>query len=99
MNIDLKKITSKLSSVFRKLKSYAVFVTIILVLLAYGFIVVRIRTLTSHEPDTDTVSEQLKNLKKPVIDQATIDKIQQLEESNVQVKSLFNQARDNPFQN
>lgn len=99
MNIDLKKITGKISAIFAKLRSYTVFISVILVLIAYGFIVVRIRTLASHEPDSDTVSEQLKNLKKPAIDQATIDKIQQLQESNVQVKSLFNQARDNPFQN
>lgn len=98
MNINISAISTKLKSTGKRLTKYAGFIAVLLVLGAYGFIVYRIGTLTSHEPEDDVVAERLKNLKKPSIDQATIDKIEQLEDSNVQVKSLFDQARDNPFQ-
>jgi hypothetical protein len=97
MKIDLKVIINKIKVFLRKMAGYAGFIAVILVLAAYGFIVFRIRTLANHEPDSEVVSERLKNLKKPSIDQSTIDKIQQLQETNVQVKALFDQARDNPF--
>jgi len=34
----------------------------------------------------------------PKIDQATVDKIRSLQDSSVQVRSLFDEARRNPFQ-
>ncbi len=98
MKIDVKVIINKLKILLKRMVGYAGFIAVILVLASYGFIVFRIRTLANHEPDSEVVSERLKNLKKPSIDQATIDKIQQLQETNVQVKALFDQARDNPFQ-
>jgi hypothetical protein len=98
-NLDLKKITTKLAILPRFFKKYAVFIVFILVFVAYGFIVVRIRTLASSEPDEEVVTEQLSSLNRPSIDQSTINKIQQLQDTNIQVKSLFDHARDNPFQN
>ncbi len=98
MKLDIKSIPKKVTGVVKKLGKYSVFIFVILVLLAYGFIVVRIRTLANTEPSDDAVSEQLQTLSKPKIDQQTIDKIQRLQDSNVQVKALFDQARDNPFQ-
>ncbi len=98
MKLDIKSIPKKATSILKKLSKYSVFIFVIFVLLAYGFIVVRIRTLASTEPSDDAVSEQLNTLSKPKIDKQTIDKIQKLQDSNVQVKALFDQARDNPFQ-
>lgn len=97
--LDPKGLTKKLAVIPRFLKKYAVFIVFILVLVAYGFIVFRIRTLANSEPNEDAVTEQLSSLNRPKVDQATINKIQQLRDSNVQVKALFDQARDNPFQN
>ena len=98
MSLDVKDIPKKAVSTLRRLKKYAVFACVMLVLSSYGFLVFRINNYVSHEPDDEVVSERLDNLRRPKIDQSTIDKIQQLQETNVQVKSLFDQARDNPFQ-
>lgn len=96
--LELKSITKKFKSAGKFIAKYSVFLVVILVLCAYSFIVWRIRTLANDEPDSDVVSERLDSLKRPKIDQSTIDKIQKLQDTNVQVKALFNQARDNPFQ-
>lgn len=97
-SLDIKELPKKIAAMFKKVGKYGVFICVILVLATYSFLVFRIRTLATHEPDDEVVSERLDNLRRPKIDQATIDKIQQLQETNVQVKSLFDQARDNPFQ-
>ncbi len=98
MKADLQKIITKFKSFGRLIVKYSGFIVILLALCAYGFIVYRIGALTNKEPNEDEVASQLDTLKKPTVDQNTINKIQQLEDSNVQVKTLFDQARDNPFQ-
>jgi hypothetical protein len=99
MNLDIKVISKKLIGLLKKLTKYASFIVFVLVLLAYSFVVFRIRILTSHEPDDEVVTERLRTLNRPKLDQDTVNKIQQLQDTNVQVKTLFDQARDNPFQN
>lgn len=98
MNIRLKSIISAVFKVFRKIKPYFGFAFIIGVLCLYGFLIFRIGTLASHEPAEAAVTEQLNTLKRLKIDQTTIDKINQLEDQNVSVQSLFKSARDNPFE-
>jgi hypothetical protein len=39
----------------------------------------------------------LNTVQRPQIDERTVDRIQQLEDRNVEIRSLFEQARDNPF--
>lgn len=99
MSLDIKEIPKKAAGIFKKASKYGVFIFVILVLCAYSFVVFRINSLAAHEPEDEIVNDRLNNLRRPKIDQDTINKIQQLEETNVQVKALFDQARDNPFQN
>lgn len=96
-NLDLKVISAKLLSVTQKLKKYVGFMFVILLICIYGFLVFRINTLTSREPDEEALTEKLKSLRLPKIDQAELDKIEQLEDNSEEVQALFNHARENPF--
>lgn len=98
MNIDLKKLSAKLSKLTRKVYHYRVIMFLLIVSLLYGWLIVRINLLSRQEPSEDTVTEKLQTIKRPVIDQSTVDKIQQLQDNSVDVQTLFKQARDNPFQ-
>jgi len=64
----------------------------------YSFLVFRINALNAQEPSDDDVTAKLKTVQRPKVDQSVIDKIQQLQDNSVDVKSLFNHARDNPFE-
>jgi hypothetical protein len=70
---------------------------LVVLVMLYGFIVWRIETLSTAEPDAAAVATQTKATSKPHLDQALVDKINQLESTNVTVKALFDQARKNPF--
>ena len=97
MNLELKDIPTKLAPVGLFLRRYVVLIFILAFLAIYGFLVIRINMLSSAEPDDDAITEKLTSVQQTKIDQTSIDKITQLQEQNVEVQTLFQQARDNPF--
>ena len=74
------------------------FVTILFVLLIYLFIVVRISSLATADPAQTDIDTALTSSAVPKIDKNAIEQIQKLEQNSPQVQALFNQARNNPFQ-
>ncbi len=96
MNIFKSKYSSALS-ILKKLRSYGGFTAIIIILCTYSFMLYRINVLTEKEPSIDDKTEKILELRPPTIDQKAVDAINQLEERNVEVKALFDNARDNPF--
>lgn len=98
INLDLKDIPAKLLALLQKLKKYTVFICILAVLGIFVFLVWRIQHYATVEPtDTDVVNK-LNELHTPRLDQDAVNKILLLEDQNVEVQTLFNQARQNPFQ-
>lgn len=76
---------------------HRVVIFVVIVAVLYGFLAVRIQTLANIEPDESAVASKSAPAR-PVIDQATLNKIQQLQDNSVNVRTLFDQARQNPFQ-
>ena len=97
-DINLKQITNHGASALKKARVYATFIFIITVLLIYSFLVLRISVLSQAEPSEAEAAEQAVTVKRLKIDQNAIDKIEELEDQNIAVQSLFQAARDNPFQ-
>jgi hypothetical protein len=61
-------------------------------------VLLRINTLGSTQPSSDAVTSQVQAARIPHIDQSVVRQLQSLQDNSVSVKSLFNQARANPFQ-
>ena len=94
-----------LTNIFKKIKSFEnismrhlSFMIVMLSLGVYSFIVFRINSLIVAEPTDAQVSEKLQTVQRPKIDQVSIDKINQLSDNSVEVKAIFKEARQNPFQ-
>jgi hypothetical protein len=98
MNLDLKQIKPLYAKISSRLSGRMVFIAVIGILLAYVFVVWRISSLTTAEPTPEAVSSALSETNIPKVDEEAIEQIQSLEESSNQVKSLFDKARNNPFQ-
>lgn len=98
MNIDLKTLPEQLKSYFKALNRHMKFIFIIVILGVSSFLVFEINRLTNKEPSLEQITQQQEIIKRPRIDQETISKIEQLEDQNIAVQSLFKTARDNPFQ-
>lgn len=97
-NLDLKTLATKLMPVLAWLRRYQVITFIVVLVSIYSLLVFRINLLVSKQPNDSDVTTQLKAVNPPKIDPAVISKIQQLQDNSVEIKTLFNQARDNPFQ-
>lgn len=97
MDLGLDKISGKLGPLVQSSKHYMVFAFLILFCCLYGFLIFRINSLARSEPTDEQVAEKLQKSTRPRIDEEAVSKIQQLEEQNVQIKSIFEEARQNPF--
>ena|SRR3989344_1969807 len=97
MKIDIKDILAKISPILQLIRRYIVFIYVVALLIILCFFVFRINQLSHIMPTDDAVNEKLQTVQRPRIDQAVLDKIQELQNQNIQVQSLFNEARSNPF--
>lgn len=97
MNNQLRDLKKRFGPVVKFTKQYLGFILLIGFLACVGFMVLKIDQLSSVEPTDDQVTEKLNDVKRPTIDQNAIDKIQQLQDQNIDVKTLYDQARSNPF--
>lgn len=98
MNFDLKELPNKLEPFLQKFRRNIVMIFILALAAVFGFLILRISMLAHSEPSEQAVDEKLQQVKRPKIDEKAAQKIQQLEDTNVQIRSLFKQARENPFQ-
>lgn len=71
---------------------------LVLVGAIYGYILVQISTLSTAEPSEASISDQVQTARMPHIPESLITQLQELEDTNVAVKTIFNEARQNPFQ-
>lgn len=97
MKIETKDIVAKLQNFSIFIKTYVMFVFVLVVFLIFSFFVFRINQINNLEPTATEIEEKLQTVQRPKIDKAVLDKIEQLQGQNIEVRSLFDQARKNPF--
>ena len=95
LNLNLKDLPAQLSTILAKVGAYKAFIFFLIVAGVYGYIVLRINTLSNIAPNQSEVTAQ--RTAQPRINPSTIAKIQSLQDNSVSVQTIFQQARDNPF--
>lgn len=95
---DLKSLIAKASLGVEKVRRFSFFLFIGFVAILYGFVVFRIQSLTSAQPSPDSVTSQVKAAQVPHIDKSVVKQLESLNDNSVNVQTLFNEARSNPFQ-
>lgn len=98
MNLNLKSLFSSAKKYLAVGIKHAPFAAIILVLVCFLFLVFKINQLASAEPSPESESTAAISTKIPKIDPSAVKQIEDLEQNSPEVHSLFNQARNNPFQ-
>jgi hypothetical protein len=96
--LDIKSLAAKLAGIGQRLLPYRLPAFLLFVALLYVFLLLHISSLSNTQPSESTVSSQVKAARLPRIDQSVIKQLQSLQDNSVSVRSLFNQARNNPFQ-
>ncbi len=95
---DIKNLSEKLANTLQKIKRYTPVLFCLFVALLYGFLVYRVQILNSVEPADSDVASQSKTAQVPRIDPSVLKQLQSLQDNSVSVQSLFDQARNSPFQ-
>jgi hypothetical protein len=96
ININLSDLPNLMSGFAKKLNTYKMFLFFLAATSLYGYILWRVNTLSSIPADQS--EETAQTTTQPHIDPETISKIQSLQDNSVSVQTLFDSARDNPFQ-
>jgi len=77
---------------------YTIILFFLLLVAVYGFVLLKINSLSNAQPNNSAVSSQAQTVAIPHIDPNVVKQIQNLQDNSVSVQALFNQARTNPFQ-
>lgn len=96
LNISFKELPQQLGRLGHKFTRIAPLTFVLFVAAIYGFLLVQITSLSNVQPDTTEISTEIAKLS-PHIDEKSASQLQSLEDNSVNVQTLFNQARNNPF--
>lgn len=93
---SLKKNASKITKLFTK---YSFIIFLLIFAGMAGFLVTRIGNLSRLEPTQIELDTKLQDIKKQTkADADAIAKLEELEESDISIESLFDNGRTNPFE-
>ena len=98
LNINLKSLPVLLEAIVELVSRYAIILFFVLLVAIYGFVLLKINSLSNAQPSNTAVTSQVKTVAIPQIDPTVVKQIQNLQDNSVSVQALFNQARTNPFQ-
>ncbi|HET8709037.1 MAG TPA: hypothetical protein VFL85_02020 [Candidatus Saccharimonadales bacterium] len=93
--MNLKALPELLATNMARFTKHAIIVFVVFVALIYSFILYRISVLDSAKPSDQAVAAETKT--PPHLNQDIIEQLQQLNDNSVAVHSLFDKARNNPF--
>lgn len=98
IHIDKASLRSAFVKTGHLFSRYAAIMFFVLVAAVYGFVVLRINLLSNIQPSQAQIDEQVSATPVPRIDPKVAEQLEQLQDNSVNVQTLFQEARDNPFQ-
>jgi hypothetical protein len=93
-SMDVKDLLPAVLTSFHKVGRYALILFVVFLAIIYSVILYRVYTLSTAEPSSEAISQA----GTPHINADVVNQLLELKDNNVQVQTLFNDARDNPFQ-
>ncbi|MBL8121265.1 hypothetical protein JNM87_00760 [Candidatus Saccharibacteria bacterium] len=96
--LDAKIIKKQLRIIMHAVNRYRSIIIFVVITSLYGYIVWRINVLSNAPPSQSDISNAQQSVPRPKISDSTVRKLQSLEDNSVRVQTLFNEARQNPFQ-
>jgi hypothetical protein len=96
--LSLANLIEVVNSHLAPARRYSFLIFLVIVASLYGFLVLRINTLSAAAPSSDAVDSQVKAANVPHIDPKVVRQLKSLQDHSVSVQTLFDEARSNPFQ-
>jgi hypothetical protein len=96
--MKLNNIAAKLTIVRDQVGRHTVIIFVICVGLVFGFLTLKIAGYSNDEPSDVQIEERLSTLQTVRLDDEAVQKIEELQDRNISLESLFNNGRNNPFE-
>ncbi len=96
-SLSVSDLQKRILPVLVRLRTYAAFIFVLVFLGVYVYMVNYIGNLIQDEPSQAAIDSKLKPVNRLKIDQKAVEQINELEAQSIEVKALFDQARQNPF--
>lgn len=96
-DLDVKSLRAGLGGLAKVFGRYASVLLFLLFMGVYSYIVFQINTLSNPAVSDDEIAGQVETLPTPRIDEEAARKLQSLKDNSVNVQTLFEQGRTNPF--
>lgn len=98
VNLDAKAILPMLAKAGQSIKPYVGVMFFLFFAVVYGFIVSQINKYSAPVVDETEVISEAKSSPTPRIDKDAAAKLESLEDNSVNVQTLFEEGRTNPFE-
>ncbi len=89
--------TESLRPILRTGRRYAVITGIVIFGALYAYILFLSNSLSQKEPREADVTQQVQTTVRPKIDPNVAETMTNLEDQNLDIKAIFDEARENPF--
>ena len=89
--------SANIKDLFNRVHRYFWLILIVFFLAIYGFIILKVNSYLNNKPTPAAVSLDLKTTPQATINPKIVRQLNSLRNDSVNVKALFNQARQNPF--
>lgn len=98
-NIELnpKALQPAVGTFLHNLQKYTSVLVFLLLTGIYGYMVIKINTLSNPAVEDSAVMAEAKTLPTPRMDEDAAKKLQSLKDNSVNVQTLFEKERTNPF--
>jgi hypothetical protein len=97
MKLDKTYLLDKLAIATAFVKRFRFLLAFLVFSGMYGYIIMQVNAINTREPSAVQISEKATSAPRTKVDEELVEEITSLEEQNVQVKTIFNEARKNPF--
>lgn len=97
MKLDTNNLIEQLLKVLHMLRQRAAIICFIVFGIIYAYIMITVSGLSQQVPDESAVNEKLTKVARPKVDEEVAQTMLGLEERNITIKSIFEDARRNPF--
>ncbi|MDQ3065493.1 MAG: hypothetical protein M3Q36_04470 [bacterium] len=93
----MDKLITQLKPIIGKFKRYGGLILMVIFSIMYGVLIYNSNKLAQEQPSETKINEKFQGAKRPKIDDRVAEQLSGLEEQNIQIKGIFDQARKNPF--
>ncbi len=98
LNLNSPTIKNQIVPIKNFVYRYSLILFILFVVVVLGFMTIRISYYSNLEPNEFQIEEKQTLLKPVKLDDNAVSKVNELQEKNITIESLFDNGRANPFQ-